>query len=87
MAFSMACIELRSNGLMSTTRASGTWKVASCCNGVGALHTAAFLQLLGCTVVPLYDNPSGIFEREPEPLPENLKRLSETQVREQCDIG
>ncbi len=64
------------------------FKVAvDCCNGVGALHTAAFLQLLGCTVVPLYDNPSGIFEREPEPLPENLKRLSETVVREQCDIG
>lgn len=61
---------------------------ADCCNGVGALHTVPFLKnLLGCTVIPVFDKPSGIFEREPEPLPENLRRLCETVVKEKCDVG
>jgi phosphomannomutase len=65
------------------------FKVAvDCCNGVGALHTVPFLkELLGCKVVPVFDKPSGIFEREPEPLPENLHLLSETVVKEKCDVG
>ena len=33
--FSMAGIEVRSYGVIRMTRASGTWKVASCCSGVG----------------------------------------------------
>ena len=65
------------------------FKVAvDCCNGVGALHTVPFLkELLGCKVVPVFDQPSGIFEREPEPLPENLQRLCETVVQEKCAVG
>ena len=65
------------------------FKVAvDCCNGVGALHTVPFLkELLGCKVVPVLDKPSGIFERDPEPLPENLKLLCETVVKEKCDVG
>ena len=59
-----------------------------CCNGVGALHSAPFLkESLGCEVFPVYDQPSGIFEREPEPLPENLHRLCETVVKNQCVLG
>ena len=39
---------------------------ADCCNGVGAVHSPFFLRtMLGCNVVPIYDTPSGIFEREP----------------------
>ena len=65
------------------------FKVAvDCCNGVGALHTVLFLkELLGCKVVPVFDKPSGIFEREPEPLSENLRLLCETVVKEKCDVG
>ena len=65
------------------------FKVAvDCCNGVGALHTAPFLkELLGPAVVLVFDQPSGIFEREPEPLPENLQRLCETVVKEKCAVG
>ena len=36
IAFSMACIEDLSNGLMMMVRASGVWNDASCCSGVGA---------------------------------------------------
>ncbi len=66
-----------------------SFKVAvDCCNGVGALHSAPFLeQLLGCRVVPVFDQPSGFFERDPEPLPENLRQLCEAVVTEKCDLG
>ncbi len=65
------------------------FKVAvDCCNGVGALHSPFFLStLLGCEVVPVFDTPSGIFERNPEPLPDHLGALSAAVVREGCDIG
>jgi phosphomannomutase len=59
-----------------------------CCNGVGALYSPFLLRsLLGCEVVPVFDTPSGIFERDPEPLPDHLGRLRETVVRERCQIG
>ena len=63
-------------------------KVAvDCCNGVGAIHTAPFLEHLGCEVLTIYDKPSKAFEREPEPLPENLKLLGETVLKNKCDVG
>lgn len=67
----------------------GRFRVAvDCCNGVGALHSVPFLRdLLGCEVVPIYDRPSGIFEREPEPLPANIGLLCETVVKEHCHVG
>ncbi len=65
------------------------FKVAvDCCNGVGALHSPFLLHtLLGCEIVPIFDTPSGRFEREPEPLPEHLGALSAAVVREGCDVG
>lgn len=58
------------------------------CNGVGALHSPFLLgTLLGCEVVPVFDTPSGRFERNPEPLPQHLGALSEAVVREGCDLG
>lgn len=65
------------------------FKVAvDCCNGVGAIYSAQFLRdQLGCEVVTIFDKPSGVFEREPEPLPKNLAKLGETVVREKCAIG
>lgn len=60
----------------------GRFRVAvDCCNGVGAVHTRKFLEALGCDVATCYDAPTGDFQREPEPLPENLGRLCEL-VRE-----
>jgi phosphomannomutase len=54
---------------------------------VGAIHTRGFLERLGCDVVTCHDKPMGAFEREPEPLPENLGALMELVVKERCDIG
>jgi phosphomannomutase len=58
------------------------------CNGVGAVYTAALLRdRLGCEVVPVFGEPTGRFEREPEPLPQNIHALCETVVREKCAVG
>lgn len=57
-------------------------------NGVGALYSPFLLsQLLGCEIVPIHDTPSGVFEREPEPLPQNLTALSKAVLHHRCDIG
>jgi phosphomannomutase len=52
------------------------FKVAlDCCNGVGALFSRHFLEALGCEVYSIFDSPSGIFERTPEPIADNLTAL------------
>ncbi|MBU0678135.1 MAG: phosphoglucosamine mutase, partial [Verrucomicrobia bacterium] len=64
-------------------------KVAvDCCNGVGCGLSAPFLEeQFGCEVVTIHDDPTKAFEREPEPLPENLSKLAEVVIKEKCDIG
>lgn len=64
-------------------------KVAvDCCNGVGALYSPFLLgTMLGCEVYPVFDTPSGRFEREPEPLPQHLGELSRVVLANGCDIG
>jgi len=58
-----------------------------CCNGVGAIYSSPFLRELGCEVFPLFDRPTGDFERDPEPLPQHLSRLCELVRAERCDVG
>ncbi len=61
---------------------------ADLCNGVGALHTESFLREgLGCEVVAVHAAPTGLFEREPEPVPRNLGALSRAVIEHRCDIG
>jgi phosphomannomutase len=60
---------------------------ADCCNGVGALHTRRFLEELGCEVTACFEDPSGSFGREPEPLPENLDALRALVREKRCDVG
>lgn len=64
-------------------------KVAvDCCNGVGAIYSPGFLaESLGCEVVLVHAEPSGLFEREPEPLPQHLGALRRAVVENGCDIG
>lgn len=64
------------------------FKVAvDCCNGVGAVYSRAFLEELGCEVYTLHDQPNGIFERVPEPLPEYLGDLCKLVRAKKCHIG
>lgn len=45
------------------------------------------LERLGVECVKLHCEPTGNFAHNPEPLPKNLKDLSETVVRENADLG
>ncbi|MFO7573943.1 MAG: phosphoglucosamine mutase, partial [Bacteroidales bacterium] len=57
-------------------------------NSVGGLIMPLLLQELGVkNVISLYGEPTGIFPHNPEPLPENLIKLSETVVSGKADIG
>ena len=62
--------------------------VVDCVNSVGGLVMPGLLKALGVNeVIELYCEPSGLFPHNPEPLPENLKDLSEAVVRNRADIG
>ena len=56
-------------------------------NGAGSDALPALLESLGCEVVELNCQPSGIFNRGTEPLPENLTDLSNTVIRHNADAG
>ncbi len=68
---------------------NSNFKVAiDCVNSVGGLVLPELLKLLGVKeVVELYCEPDGLFPHNPEPLPENLKELSETVVSGNADLG
>jgi phosphomannomutase len=61
--------------------------VADCCNGAASQATPAFLEALGCEVIPLFTNPAESFPHDPEPHPENLSRLCEVVREAGADIG
>lgn len=56
-------------------------------NGAGARITKKLLAALGCRVVAINDEPSGLFAHEPEPTAANLGGLCECVKRENADIG
>jgi phosphomannomutase len=56
-------------------------------NGAGSSITIKYLRELGCGVIPVHCDPTGIFPRGAEPLAENLTVLSQTVTREHADIG
>lgn len=56
-------------------------------NGAGAPVAKKLLAALGCEVVAVNDEPSGLFAHEPEPTAANLGGLCECVRREKADIG
>jgi len=59
-----------------------------CINSVGAIALPSLLSSLGVKkVIGLNMVPDGNFAHNPEPLPENLKELSDLVARENADIG
>lgn len=78
------------NELVNTEaiRRSNLTVVVDCVNSVGGMVMPGLLKELGVKkVIELYCEPSGLFPHNPEPLPENLKDLSEAVVRNSADIG
>jgi phosphomannomutase len=59
-----------------------------CINSVGGIVIPLLLKSLGVKkIVELNTNPDGNFAHTPEPLPENLRDISELVVRSKADIG
>jgi len=62
--------------------------VIDCVNSVGSLILPSLLKELGVDVlIQLYCDANGEFPHNPEPLPENLKDISELVKKEKADIG
>ncbi len=69
-------------------RTAGLTVVIDTVNSVGGIVLPGLLNELGVPkVVTLNSIPDGHFAHNPEPLPENLKGLSEAVVREKADVG
>ena len=56
-------------------------------NGAGKIISPLLLSELGCDVIEINSEPTGIFAHEPEPLKENLRQLSEAVKKHQADLG
>lgn len=57
-------------------------------NSTGGISIPVLLKKLGVKeIIPLYDEPNGIFPHNPEPLPENLTAISEEVVKRKADVG
>jgi len=61
--------------------------VADCVNGAGAYVIPDMLKAFGCEVVEMNCDKSGIFPRNPEPLPENLTETMKTVVEAKANLG
>jgi len=57
-------------------------------NSTGGISIPVLLKALGVNnIIPLFDEPTGIFPHNPEPLPENLSTISNVVVKEKADVG
>jgi phosphomannomutase len=61
--------------------------VADCVNGAGAYVVPDMLKEFGCEVVEMNCEKTGIFPRNPEPLPENLTETMKVVVETKADLG
>ncbi len=61
--------------------------VVDCVNGAGATILPQLLEKLGCEAIFINKEPTGLFPRAPEPLPENLKELCKKVKSVKADIG
>lgn len=61
--------------------------VVDCINGSGGVIIPQLLSRLGCDVIAIHDDVSGVFAHTPEPLPENLGQLAQRVLDEKADLG
>lgn len=58
-----------------------------CVNGAGAYSMPLLLEKLGCKVIKMNCEKTGIFPRLPEPIPENLTATMRAVKKHKADIG
>ena len=61
--------------------------VIDCINGANYSILPDILQKLNCTLIKLFCDDSGKFDREAEPIPENLALLKKKVIENNADIG
>ncbi|MEK9138773.1 MAG: phosphoglucosamine mutase, partial [Bacteroidota bacterium] len=61
--------------------------VLDCVNAAGGVIVPTLLKELGCDVIEMNCDLSGIFSHTPEPIPENLTDLAARVKSENADIG
>ncbi len=61
--------------------------VLDCVNAAGGIIVPKLLKQLGCDVVEMNCDVSGVFSHTPEPIPENLTDLCKRVRKEKADIG
>jgi phosphomannomutase len=68
-------------------RARGLRVAVDFCNGAVAATARPFLEALGCTVVPLNEEPTGHFAHPPAPSVANMAQLAAEVRRAGVDLG
>lgn len=61
--------------------------VLDCVCGAGSVIVPDLLTKLGCEVIPLHCEPTGLFPRDPEPLPESLGEICQVVKDRKADLG
>lgn len=61
--------------------------VLDCINAAGGVIIPTLLKKLGCSIVEMNCDVSGVFTRTPEPLPENLTEVMKKVKAESADLG
>ena len=56
-------------------------------NAAGGIVVPKLLRTLGCDVIEMNCDLSGVFVRKPEPIPENLTQLCSAVLKEKADFG
>jgi len=68
-------------------RRRGFTIVLDCINAAGGVIVPQLLSELGCTVIPMNCDVSGVFARTPEPIPENLGAVARQVSASKADLG
>lgn len=68
-------------------RAAGFKVIVDPCNGAGAGVVDVFCERLGCQLIPINNERTGIFPHDPEPRPRNARQIASIVKPVQADIG
>jgi len=72
---------------VEAARRRGLRVAVDCCNGASSLLSPRWLDILGCTVLAVNDDPSAPFPHRPEPKPETMAQLKAVVRAGGADLG